>query len=379
MSTPFAGQFGIYLHYPYCTNRCGYCEFATVSDADFPHQAYADWVLEELERRAVDFQRFALRALYLGGGTPSLWPAEQIARVVTGCLGRFSLAAEVEVTIEANPNTITSVDTLRALRESGINRLSIGTQSFDDRTLIQLTRVHDAATNRQAIEAAAAAGIDNVSCDLIVGSNGQTVEHYLAQIEALLAHRPRHVSTYGLTLSRGSALYRAGQRPAEHDLMAELLDVGAQRLTAAGYQHYEVSNFALPGFRSQHNALVWAYRPYLGLGASAHSMVVDVTGERYRQINPPFSVYRQGKDNARREVLTHQTASYEAMMLGLRTSDGVSRTAFFEAFGCDPTERFAPKLEPLVAAELLQIDERAIRPTARGLWFADEVAVRLLG
>ncbi|MBK6846670.1 MAG: radical SAM family heme chaperone HemW [Proteobacteria bacterium] len=391
-----SSDFGVYVHYPLCRRRCGYCDFAVVEQPDFPAAAYTDRVCSELRARADDYRDGTLRTIYFGGGTPSLWPVDQLARVIDAISASFSLAPRVEVTLEANPGTLDAAS-LRAWRRAGINRLSLGVQALDDALLRQLGRDHDAAEARAALRCAREAGFDNLSCDLICGVGGQTVAQHLDQLALLAALEPAHVSLYALTLSRGSALWRAGLRPAEEDTGAELLERGREALEAAGYPQYEVSNFAPPERRSRHNALVWAGRPYLGLGAAAHSL--QLFGSRQvRVINPPSSRYlgagcapagATGAATLAQPTVTHlagarvrllepETARFEVMLLGLRTVDGVGRAAYQARFGSDARSDFAASLQELERLGLVRSDRERIAPTARGIWFADELALRLL-
>ncbi|MBK8480109.1 MAG: radical SAM family heme chaperone HemW [Proteobacteria bacterium] len=386
-----ASHFGVYVHYPLCRRRCGYCDFAVVEQRDFPAAAYTDQVCSELQARADDYRAGTLRTIYFGGGTPSLWPVEQIARVLAAIRGSFRLASALEVTLEANPGTLDAAR-LRAWRSAGVNRLSLGLQSLDDAMLRTLGRDHDAAEARAALRAARDAGFDNLSCDLICGVGGQTVAHHLEQIALLTALAPEHISLYALTLARGSTLWRAGLRPAEEDRAADLLERGREALAAAGYPQYEVSNFGPVERRSRHNALVWAGRPYLGLGAAAHSL--QRVGPRHlRLINPPSSRYlgarclpagAQGSPavaqvaGARVRLLEPETARFEVMLLGLRTVDGVTRAAYRAYFGADPLDDFSGPLQELEGLGLVRIDDARVAPTAQGIWFADELALRLL-
>lgn len=386
-----SSDFGVYVHYPLCRRRCGYCDFPVVEQQDFPAVAYSDQVCRELEARAPDYAGGTLRTIYFGGGTPSLWPVEQLARVIEAIAASLGGASAPEVTLEANPGTI-DLPRLAAWRRAGVNRLSLGLQSLDDALLQRLGRDHDAAAARAALHAAREAGFANISCDLICGVEGQSVAHHLGQIAALAALAPDHVSLYALTLSRGSALWRAGLRPLADDAAAELLEQGRAALAGVGYPQYEVSNYAPAARRSRHNALVWAGRPYLGLGAAAHSLRLCAS-RQLRVINPPSSRYLGATPvrtvglgaealshlgGARVRLLDAATARFELMLLGLRTVDGVDRAAYAARFGRDPQLDFGAPLTELERLGLISRDAERIAPTARGIWFADELALRLL-
>jgi oxygen-independent coproporphyrinogen-3 oxidase len=377
---------GIYVHYPLCARRCGYCDFETVQLDDFPHQAYRERVEQEAAARVADYADAALETVYLGGGSPSLWPPEQIGQLLRG-LARQAGAdlGELEVTVEINPGDLDR-GALARLRGEGVNRLSIGVQSLDDRALSTLTRTHDAARARRAYQDARAVGFANISCDLICGLPQQSAEHHRAQLEALVALEPEHLSVYGLTLAARSPLARAGYRPLDDDALAGQLEATTELLAMAGYEHYEVSNYARVGRQSRHNLLVWQGWPYLGLGASAHSMALRGSSA-LRVANPAYGAYRSASpqldhdpvcvEGARVERSEGREAQLEVLMLGLRTRDGVSRARFRERFGQDPLEVFGPTLEQLARWGLLRAEASSITPTSRGLWFADEIALRL--
>ncbi|MCA9664692.1 MAG: radical SAM family heme chaperone HemW [Myxococcales bacterium] len=394
MARGFDDAFGIYVHFPLCRARCGYCEFSVVVREQFPHEAYARRVADEIAHRAKDYAGLRLDSLYFGGGTPSLWPAREVARVVDAARRAAAGGAEgMEVTLEANPGTVDRA-LLGDLRAAGVNRLSIGVQSLDDGTLRGLTRRHDARTGRAALEHARAAGFDNVSCDLIFGLGGQSVEAHLRDARELLALGPEHISTYALTLSRGSALRQAGGETVDDDTSAEMMQRGRELLEQAGYEHYEVSNFARPGHRSRHNSLVWSGRPYAGVGAAAHGMVLarhvdgDAGWSQTRIANAPFDRYMEGElrdgppghvSTARVFAVDEAQAEQEWVMLGLRLREGVVRERFAARFGRDvlddETRRRAA--EDLHDAGMLVIDDERVAPTPRGIWFADEMALRL--
>lgn len=377
-------SFGIYVHYPLCVRRCGYCDFPTVVDAAFPQRAYADKVLEEARIRAADYTGLVASSLYFGGGTPSLWPPNEVERVIKGIGELVQPCGELEVTLEANPETVEE-GLLRRYRDAGVNRLSLGIQSLDDGVLRRLGRDHSADDARRTVDAARQAGFGNVSCDLIVGVGSQTSQQVVEEAERLASLGPQHVSLYSLTLARAAPLRRAGVRPAEDDRMARLLEAGRESLESLGLGQYEVSNFALSGRHSRHNWLIWQGGAYLGLGATAHSLWF--CGDRtVRQINPPTRRYladgpRVGRPGhmaqARVRDLPVETARFETMMLGLRTVAGVDRAAYVQRFGSDPLTHFASGLGKARDLGLVQLGDDRIAPTRRGIWFADEVALLL--
>jgi oxygen-independent coproporphyrinogen-3 oxidase len=382
-------ELGVYLHLPLCARRCGYCDFATVVGEDFPFERYAEKLVLEATHRADAYRRWPLSSIYFGGGSPSLWQPGLLGRLVRQLSSLFECGETVEVTAELNPQDA-SDGLLDGYLAAGINRLSIGVQSLDDEVLRRLTREHDAATSHAAYLAARRAGFDNISCDMIFGIAGQTVEHHLDQTRRLLDWQPDHLSLYQLTLAKNSALWRQGERPVDDDASAAMLEAGRDVLQAAGFAQYEVSNYARGGRVAVHNSCVWRGYPYLGLGASAHSLSV-VRDRHVRVRNPPFSRYLSGPiedaadpnlvavDGALVEQLDAAHSEKELLLLGLRTRRGVDRAFYRQRFGVDPAERYRAALASFVRAGMLEVDARAIRPTARGIWLADELTVRLFG
>ena len=297
---------GVYVHFPFCGVHCPYCDFAVEVRQQLPHDEYADAVVAELAARRPWFAGGgALQSIYFGGGTPGLWRADALGRVIeAACAALGGGAAEgpggragpsrraaLEITVEANPGEV-DVPHLEALARAGVNRLSLGAQAFDDRHLRALGRNHDAAAIPAAVAAARAAGIGNLSLDLMFGIPGQTLSDWQRGVDACLALAPEHVSAYALTVERGTpfgALDRAGRLPrAGDDAVAAMFEWGRQALGAAGLAHYEVSSFARPGRRARHNSLYWqaSGAAYLGVGASASSFRPLADGTGWRFANP---------------------------------------------------------------------------------------------
>ena len=369
-------SFGLYIHFPFCRTRCGYCDFPSAATSRVPQRRFTRAVLQELDRRAGEVGGASLGSIYLGGGTPSLWQAQGVASVVAAALARFPAVEQgVEVTLEMNPGDLSSAR-LGLLQQAGVNRLSIGVQVLDDQLLATLGRRHTAQDARQTLRAARHRGFQNISCDLMLGFPGQAAAEHLAQLRDLLTLEPDHVSTYALSLTPHSALFReSGWREAAPDLLAALLNDGRALLEQRGFAQYEVSNFARPGRRARHNLTYWQGAPYLGLGPHAHSMIPD--GQRnLRGCNASTSAYLAG-EHTTWEVVPAESARFEEMFLGLRTVDGVQRAGFAARFGEDPLDLYRAALERQQAAGLVTIDPERVAPTPRGIWLADELAATL--
>jgi oxygen-independent coproporphyrinogen-3 oxidase len=376
---------GVYVHFPFCGVRCPYCDFAVDTRADVPHDAYADAVLAELASRRAWFDGAGpLASIYFGGGTPGLWRPDALGRVLDGARDAFGgpPASSLEITVEANPGEVDEPH-LGALAAAGVNRLSLGAQSFEDRLLRTLGRNHDAAAIPAAVRAARGAGFQTISLDLIFGIPGQSRDDWRRALEAAIALAPEHVSAYALTVERATAfgaLDRAGKlpRPDDEEAAAMFEDAGAA-LAAAGLPRYEVSSYARPDRRARHNSLYWSGAPYLGLGASAASFrpLADGAGWRFRNARST-GTYLKGAFVPRHvERRSAHELENEALWLGLRTVDGVDRAAHRARYGRDPLDGRDAAARAAAQAGWLAIDDRTVRLTPAGFLLADEVAARL--
>lgn len=322
---------GVYIHIPFCKSRCRYCDFFSTMMLN-RREEYVEAVIEEGIRNK---DRFAegIRTIYFGGGTPSLLEPEQIERILKS-LGSPLLTSpegeeQVEITMEANPGDLTP-EKLQALRAAGVNRLSIGIQSFADRLLIAIGRRHNAAEAIAAVRMAREAGFDNLSIDLMYGLPGQTMADWKTDVAQAIALRPEHISAYCLIYEEGTPLYRMLERgevqEADEDTANEMADYLSEQLRAAGYIHYEVSNYALPGRESRHNSSYWEDIPYIGLGAGAHSYDGHCRWWNESDIEKYIEGTRNKEQGTRTvEYLTEEEKREERIMLGLRTRKGIDR------------------------------------------------------
>lgn len=316
---------GIYIHMPFCKTRCSYCSF--YSTTDLPNRSlYVDAVLKEYDLRK-DYlpQGEKIRTIYLGGGTPSQIGNKDLARL----LHTLPTKEAEEVTIEANPSDMTEAK-LRAWLAMGINRLSIGVQSFNDYKLAMLARRHDSKQARKVIRLAKDIGFTNISIDLMYALPNQTPEEWQADISEALDLGVQHISTYCLSIEPGTLLYKLREKGFIHDIDDDQANAMyaclSDQLKAAGYVHYEVSNFALPGYESKHNSSYWDGTPYLGLGAGAHSYDGRTRQWNIANLKKYLSDIMKGKVPYKREVLTETEKYNEQVMLGLRTCQGVRAT-----------------------------------------------------
>jgi oxygen-independent coproporphyrinogen-3 oxidase len=371
--TPSPGAGGVYVHLPFCPYICPYCDFAK-----WPHRASAaERYLEALYAELGSAPRFAGRTLFVGGGTPNTYEPAALAALVAACARRFVLPSGAEITIECNPDPPLCAG-FAQYAAAGVNRLSFGVQSFVEDELRVLGRRHDAAQVAACVAAARAAGIANVSLDLMFGVPGQTVASWRETLAAALALEPKHVSTYGLTIEAGTpyAGWQA-QEPgafAGDELEADLYAVAIDTLGAAGYQHYEISNFALPGFRSEHNANYWANGDYVGLGVGAATYLGGERRVATRDFEAYVTAARGGKPiPAEAERLSGAAKAGEAAMLALRTSEGVDLPEFAERYGVDFLAFYESVLSEMTAAGALEVTDSRVRLTRRGRFVANDV------
>ena len=321
----------LYVHVPFCARRCSYCDFSIAVRRVVPAEAYVAGVRAELAARQASGDALALDTLYFGGGTPSRLGIEGVARLLKAIREFASWHVDAEVTLEANPEDITA-DAVRAWRDAGVNRLSIGVQSFDDTVLAWMHRVHDAASARRAVAIARDGGLEAFSLDLIFALPSHLDRDWSRDVEEMLALAPDHVSLYGLTIESHTPLGRGAARGdivegSEDRYESEFLEAHA-RLAAAGLEHYEVSNFAGPGKRAVHNSAYWRNVPYLGVGPSAHGF--DGTERRWN--TEAYAAWQLAVDAGRdpvagSEQLTPENRIAESVYLGLRTIDGLEISA----------------------------------------------------
>lgn len=315
----------LYIHVPFCARRCAYCDFAIAVRRTVPVDEYLESLRRELESRRPD--RLPLDSVYLGGGTPSRLGSEGIAKVMDLVRETFDITSDTEVTIEANPDDVASPDA-GEWRRAGINRVSLGIQSFHDNVLIWMHRIHDSGTAINAFDVLRKSGFDNVSIDLIFALPPSLERSWESDLEKALALEPDHISLYGLTIERSTPLARWRDRgsviPADEDTYAAEFLLADQMMSRAGYEHYEVSNFARAGRRSRHNSAYWTGSPYLGIGPSAHSYDGETRSWNVPQYSDWVSKLSAGESVvASSERLTDENRAAEKVYLGLRTTGGL--------------------------------------------------------
>jgi oxygen-independent coproporphyrinogen-3 oxidase len=384
---------GLYVHIPFCTAKCGYCDFNSYAKQEHLVPSYTQSLLREAQLWQAATAGRAVETVFFGGGTPSLMPIEEMRTLIDGLRGAFDIAPDAEVTLEANPGSIDE-PYLCGLRDLGVNRLSIGVQSFHDDELRALDRLHNAQHARDAFAAARAAGFDNVNIDLIFGLPEQPLERWQQTLEQAIALSPDHLSCYALTVEDGTPLANAverGRTPApDGDAQADHYEWTRERLARAGYQQYEISNWSRPLRRCRHNLIYWQAREYLGLGAGAHSYLDGVRfstaklPQQYQTlVDESFDARSSDGDVPMRQVvsgetITRELAMVDALVLGLRLIEGVDLASFRDRFGVDALDAFSEQLDVPLSARLVEAVDGRLRLTERGLLLSNEVFVRLL-
>jgi oxygen-independent coproporphyrinogen-3 oxidase len=383
--------FSVYVHVPYCARKCPYCDFNVHVVRTIPEERYRDALLAEIDARAMQaaWQDRNIATVFFGGGTPSLFAAATYAALLSRLEDRFGIASGAEISWEANPEDLVDPATdLADLRAAGITRISLGAQSFDDGVLRLLGRLHEAGDVANAIIKARAAGFDDIGIDLIFAVPGQSLEQWRSDLQRAVDLRPSHVSTYGLTYEEGTSLTRrrvSGRiMPADEELECAMYETAVDTLEAAGFRHYEISNFARPGYESRHNITYWSWGDYLGIGAGAHGFArrpppvgTDDWGSRYENARAPEEYMRSAPcPETWSEILDRRTAMEEFILLGLRRREGFDEGMFEGVFGAALAQT-APALQRLVATGLLALDAGRVMLTRKGLLLADTVTAQL--
>ena len=364
---------GVYLHIPFCKSRCSYCDFATdVYRDNGAVDRYVDALVKEISSFAQ--QGVEADTVYFGGGTPSLLSPEQVGSILSAVRGSFAISPSPEITMEMNPATVTP-ESLAGYRTLGVNRASFGVQTFDDTDLKLLARGHDVNDARETFRMLRASGFENISFDLIAGLPGQSVEQWERNLDEAISLSPEHLSLYILEVHSGTPLaeqIRSGRRPApDDDVAAQMYEMMIDRLTAAGYAQYEISNFARPGFESRHNTKYWRLDPVYGFGVSAHSFNGR---ERYANERDTAKYVGLIADRDSAEVTREQVdAAPESIFLGLRLEEGIDLAHHQARFGADLRSTHLHEIEEFREKGLITIDDDRMRLTRRGKLFSNEV------
>ena len=366
-----------YVHIPFCTQICYYCDFSKVFIKNQPVDSYLEHLLEEF--RSYDIQK--LRTLYIGGGTPTALSAPQLEVLLDGLTKNLDLSVLEELTIEANPGDL-DVDKIAVLKNSAVNRVSLGVQTFDDKMLKKIGRSHLEKDIYENIDRLKLAGFDNISIDLIYALPGQTMEQVKENVAKAIGLDIPHMSLYSLILENHTVFMnrmRRGKLPLpKEELEAEMFEYIIAELERAGFEHYEISNFSKTGFESRHNLMYWDNAEYYGIGAGASGYVNGVRYKNHGPIRHYLSAVEEGNARITEEHLSQKEQMEEEMFLGLRKKSGVSMARFEEKFGRSFDGLYGEIIRDLVQQGLMQIEGDRVRMTKRGLFLGDTVAERFI-
>ena len=366
-----------YVHIPFCTQICYYCDFSKVFIKNQPVDSYLEHLIEEYD--SYDIKK--LRTLYIGGGTPTALSAPQLAFLLEKLTDKLDLSYLEELTIEANPGDLDQ-EKIAVLKDSPVNRVSLGVQTFNDRMLKQIGRSHLEKDIYENIANLKKAGFDNISIDLIYALPKQTMEDVKINVAKAIALDIPHMSLYSLILENHTVFMnrmRRGKLPLpKEDLEAEMFDYIIAELEKAGFEHYEISNFSKPGFESRHNLMYWDNAEYYGIGAGASGYVDGVRYKNHGPIRHYLQAVEAGNTRVQEEVLTLKEKMEEEMFLGLRKKSGVSKKRFEEKFGISFEGQYGAVVSDLTEQGLLVPDRDIVRMTKQGLFLGDTVAEKFI-
>ena len=382
VATPWRGAvppLGLYIHIPWCVRKCPYCDFNShASPGGAPQEPYVDALLRDLAQElSGSAAGRRLETIFIGGGPPSLFSGQAVARLLEGVRAQAELVPGAEVTLEANPGTADAAS-FAGYRAAGVNRLSIGAQSLEAEQLVRLGRIHGPGDVRVAVQSARAAGFENLNLDLMYALPGQGLGDAARDLEAVIALEPEHVSYYQLTLEPNTAFYQAPPPLPDEDLAADMHDQGLELLAAAGYEQYEVSAHARPGRRCRHNLAYWTFGDYVGIGAGAHGKITDpATGqvERTAKLRHPEAYLTAASERrfvSSRRTLDADDLTLEFALFALRLNAGFEPTLFEARTGLS-FEHLTDSIEAARRRGLLSADGEHVRPTPLGRRFLNDL------
>lgn len=367
---------GVYLHIPFCESRCVYCGFFS-STLMHRREAYVSALCREMELRRNYLQGERIETVYLGGGTPSTLTAGQLQRLFSHIYKVYNVANDAEVTIECNPDDVTP-EFCNALRTLPVNRVSMGAQTFSDARLLFLRRRHKSGDVARAVENLRQAGVRNISVDLMFGFPHQTLEEWRDDISKALQLRLQHVSAYSLMYEEGTPLYRmleAGRvEETDEELYRQMYDTLIDMLTQNGYEHYEISNFCLPGYHSRHNNAYWNGTPYIGLGAAAHSYDVRTRSWNVSDIDKYINDIMLGTLLSESEEIDTTTRYNDRIVTALRTREGIS----IDSMSVKEREYLMHQAQPFIDASLMRLRDGHISLTREGIYISDTIMAELI-
>jgi len=374
---------GLYIHIPFCVRKCNYCDFCSYPAKDYQAAMgdYSSWLKKELDAWPKE-DLFSLASVYFGGGTPTLLPQNALADILSHIKRHCDLPSQAEVSMECNPGAVNIKD-LPHLRQMGVNRLSIGIESFNLKHLRRMGRIGDPDAGLRVIEAARRAGFDNLNIDLIYGLPDQSLEEWREDLRQVIALDMEHISLYGLSLSDktpwGRAVASGSLALPDEDLFAEMMEVAQNMIRRAGYHHYEIANFAKPGFECRHNLTYWQREDYLGIGVAAASCYGNMRQMNCRSLEKyQNSLYANGFPEHEKEILSDRQVIGEAVFLGLRLIDGIQIKKLNKRFGVDIENLYQQQLHKLFSYGLLENVDGYLSLTGKGIPLANEVFLEFI-
>jgi len=371
----------VYVHIPFCRQKCKYCDFNSYAAASSLYEAYIDALISEIIFRSSELRDLNIKSIYIGGGTPTLLTPFLLEKVLTSIKKHFLVAKDAEVSIEANPETLTA-DKAVALRQIGINRMSIGFQSLDNDCLRALGRKHTAKQAINAFKVAREAGFDNINVDLIFGAPGQSLAGWALTLEQAISLEPEHVSCYGLTVEPGTRLEHeiaSGKlKVADQDLQSDMFVYTIESLNESGYEHYEISNYAKGGKQCKHNLVYWNNGDYIGFGAGAHSKIGNKRFHNVLGIEDYINSSRNYSYTEGVLELTMKGEMSDTIFLGLRKMEGVSLKEFELSFGISLLNLYAEQVKELISDGFVRIENGRLKLTQKGILLGNEVFLRFI-
>lgn len=370
---------GIYVHIPFCRSRCAYCGFYSTTLLNL-RQQYVDAVCKEIELRK-DYLKGRFSTIYIGGGTPSMLTVDELSTLLHYIYKVYDIDAEAEVTIECNPDDVTP-DFAEAIGHMPVNRISMGAQTFDDERLKFIRRRHSSDEICLAVERLRQAGISNISIDLMFGFPEETMQQWQTDIEKALALDVEHISAYSLMYEEGTPLTamleKGDVKEIDEELSNAMYDELVSRLTNAGYEHYEISNFARPGFRSRHNSSYWHQTAYIGLGAAAHSFDIKSRQWNVDDISTYITEINKGNVPMERETLDRATSYNDIVTTALRTCEGIDLEKLAQQLGKEYSETLITSSKDFIDKGLLKLHDGHIRLTHKGIFISDTIMSELM-
>jgi oxygen-independent coproporphyrinogen-3 oxidase len=369
----------LYVHLPWCVRKCPYCDFNSheAGHNALKEKVYTDALIRDLETELPQFWGRRINTVFIGGGTPSLFSAEAIDRLLAELRARLNFYPDIEITMEANPGTA-EAEKFQAFRKTGINRLSIGVQSFNNEKLKQLGRIHDAEEANLAIQMAKSAGFSEINIDLMFGLPEQTVEDALSDLQSAIDKEPQHISWYQLTIEPNTVFYSKPPTLPEDDLIWEMQERGQELLAQHGYRQYEISAYAKPGHQCLHNLNYWQFGDYLGIGAGAHGKLTDVAAgsvtRKAKHRIPERYIELAGSDAVigNRKILNKEDLKLEFMMNMLRLNEGIHPSMFMQRTGL-PISDIQSQLEEAELKDLIEWNLQTLKPTCKGQRYLNDL------